>query len=149
MQKNLGLVTLLGVFIGTAALAGERLSSDVVIQVSTGMSTTTTARGVLFDARNSPDNFQKIGCFVETYDTGARGTCEARDISGRTASCYSLSQHLIDAMRTVDLNSYIVFISDYRNVCLGVTIYKHSLYGPAQAQGVNQPESTANTNRLE
>jgi hypothetical protein len=149
MQKIFGLVTLIGVFIGTAALAGERRSSDVMIQVNTDPLAFTTAKGALFDARNSSDDFQKIGCFVEAYDSGARGTCEARDVVGRTASCTTFSQHLVDAMKSIDLNSYIVFTYDYRKACLDVTVYKHSIYGPTQSQGVNQSEGPSNANRLE
>lgn len=90
------------------------------------------AEGTLVDARGSSDSVQRIGCFVYT---GNSGGCIATDSSGKTGSCFSSDPDMIQAMRSLNAESYLLIVWDVNNVCTSVIVEKSSTYRPGNISG--------------
>jgi len=111
---------------GGAAWAGAKTSYPVVINT-----TTRTANGALGSARNSTDTVQYIGCLIgvtNSYTEFVR--CFARNSAGTTVGCYSNNYNFIDAVQTINSDSYINFTYDVGGGCTLLEVTTSSITEP-------------------
>lgn len=90
------------------------------------------ADGSLVAARGSSDSMQSIGCL--TYSSN-RGVCVARDSAGNSGACYSINPDTVQAMRSLDSDSYLYFDWDENGVCTFLFVQKSSIYRPGSISG--------------
>lgn len=89
-----------------------------------------TALGSLYDTRNSADNVQYIGCYLNLIGGAARLTCEARDAANDSLSCSSTNAELIKIAQSLSDNSYIYFQCDAGNNLTYLYVSNNSVWLP-------------------
>ncbi len=89
-------------------------------------------------ARNSDDTVQYIGCTVSTVlnntsiDIARTLTCSARNVSNVTVACTSTDINLIEAVHSINSDSYIRFGWNADGHCTSLTIGTYSQYMPKE-----------------
>jgi hypothetical protein len=111
----------------SATLAGGRSQIEVFLDKPGRY-----AEGTLVDARGSSDSLQRIGCYAYSSNHGA---CIVTDSTGKTGSCYSVDPGMVQAMRSLDTDSYLFIVWDANNVCTTVFVEKSSTYRPGSISG--------------
>lgn len=112
--------------IGTSAWAGFKSATEVNVSGN-------SAYGSLASARNSADGVQYIGCHLYTYNTGSASVaCYATSASGVQGSCSSTNALIVDAVRSMNGDSYILFRWDTAGACTYLVVSNASQYAPKQ-----------------
>jgi hypothetical protein len=117
-------VALLCLTMASAAFAGLTYSTEVWVN-GYGKN----AGGGLGSARHSADNNQYLGC---NYDSGspATGWCYANDANNNYGSCTTSNASMIDAIKSMNGDSYITFSWDNNTNCTYIQANKASQYAP-------------------
>ncbi|AKF84591.1 hypothetical protein MFUL124B02_01260 [Myxococcus fulvus 124B02] len=129
MQNARQLITaaLATALIGTAAWAGEKSAYPVTVY-----STSREAFGSLGSTRDTADTFQKLGCQVNTSSTGSTSVyCYAQSASA-VGACLSSSAALVEAVRSIQGDSYLYFSWDASGNCTNINVTHGSQYAPKQ-----------------
>lgn len=97
------------------------------------------ASGDMVTARYAENDIELIGCGVRIYDLGGGNTfewgfCQAEDIDGERGFCNITSQKLIDAVKSTNDYSYVVFEWDSNGECTQVGFSTQSFYIPEKAE---------------
>lgn len=123
-KKTLFLV--LPLLLGTSlAWAGRANYIETQVDLATR-----TAFGSLHDTRNSADNVQYIGCFLNLSGGAARLTCEARDAANESLVCSSTNAELIKIAQSLSDSSYIYFQCDAGNNLTYLYVSNNSVWLP-------------------
>jgi hypothetical protein len=126
-------VSIAGALLSTAALAGYKATSEVVVSsTTTGM----TAMGSVGSARNSADSTQYIGCQVSTNNVSSGSVtvqCFARNAAGTYLSCVTTDPNYVSAAQAIDSDSYIRFSTESSSSnCTYLLVVDSSYYAPKQ-----------------
>ena len=125
---GLGLMITLG--LSVSALAGRKLTREVFIST-----TDNRATGTVGSARNSADNNQHIGCWINggVAPTPTRAYCWARDAAGTYSRlCFSEEPGIIAAAQSITEISFIQFTWDTAGVCQSLSVQNLSWNDPSE-----------------
>lgn len=114
-------VVVLGLLLAASAFAGVRYDSPVAIYPSSKW-----AGGSLGSTRNSADGISALHCSVQTGTSSSYGWCWARDAAGTYATCSTSNPALLDTMKGLKGDSYVVFYWDDSGACTSVYTYNGS-----------------------
>ncbi|HEV7609823.1 MAG TPA: hypothetical protein VGO61_20985 [Steroidobacteraceae bacterium] len=107
--------------IAASAFAGEQLAREVVFSTQKPWAT-----GDLGYVRNTPDTVQYIGCQV----AGTAGVCMARNSAGVIHTCSTTDPGMMDAMRALNGDSFLVFAWNTDGTCKVVQVQNDSRLAP-------------------
>jgi hypothetical protein len=92
------------------------------------------AQGDLGQARNSADSQQAIGCYAQSYRNASgvfeQVTCQARDQSGASYSCYATEPELVRSARAINGDSWLYFRGDDAGRCINIMVWNDSTFQP-------------------
>jgi hypothetical protein len=131
MKRFLGVLSvgLMALSSSSVATAGERV--NVFVTISTGANGDFWAYGSLGTARNTDDDEQDIGCYVEATTSGVTVRCEAHDLKGNKAECSSQNEHIAKAVAALDGDGMLSF-TGRAGECQTVSVGKRSRYAPKE-----------------
>jgi hypothetical protein len=95
--------------------AGLKLHREVVVNA-------TSISGDIGSARNSVDNVQYIGC----NDFGASIHCYGKNAAGLSKSCSSNAVSMIQQVRGLRTNTYLIISFDAQGACTSIRSYQGS-----------------------
>ena len=129
-MKIMKVAVMLGVVgaFSSAVQAGEKVY--VPVQIWTNPNGEITAAGSLGSARNTDDDEQDIGCYVEATTSGTTASCIARTLKGVEHSCVSTNEHIVKVVAALDGDGLLVFNAREGGECTYVKIGKRSRYEP-------------------
>jgi hypothetical protein len=126
-QGFLALALASAVLMSSAAFAGLRLDTDVVVDNVNGV-----AYGPLGWAHNSPDQAQYIGCVSYAHPWGQDAACYARNQSsaGLSRVCTTTDRNMIATIRSLRSSSRLIFTWDAAGHCTEVNVETNSWATP-------------------
>lgn len=117
----------------SSAIAGQKLRSDVMITSNFQL---VSVQGAIGTARNSLDNYQRIGCVVKanTVSSTVSGSCDATNAAGVRAFCITDAPQLVEVIKSIAADSYISFSyvpsATGNPTCSQINISTSSVYEP-------------------
>ncbi|TQV88046.1 hypothetical protein [Aliikangiella coralliicola] len=109
-------------FASSSAWSGAYFNNEVDV-------TDTYLRGSLSSATNSSDSTQYVGCYINSYGTGATVVCLGRTASGTIKSCIDSSPNeaTLNAVAGLSNSSYLyATFSDGK--CTRISIHSNSAF---------------------
>lgn len=130
-MKKIIASALLLLFITTDLSAGATTDVPVIVDL-----VNSSAQGSQTSARFSDNDVELIGCGSTTVDDGDSsptffGFCQATDAEGNSATCFTFSPDLVDAIRAVSAYSFISFSWNEEDECTRVRASSQSIYVPS------------------
>ncbi|AGC46586.1 hypothetical protein MYSTI_05306 [Myxococcus stipitatus DSM 14675] len=110
---------------GGVAVAGERLDYSVRIDPVFRY-----AYASMAGARSSPDSTQRAKCSVIATQVNLLGVCDFVDAEGVSAKCTTTHQFLLEAIKTVNGDSYVYFAWNPEGLCTRIDVENGSPFGP-------------------
>ncbi|WP_224370650.1 hypothetical protein [Hyalangium versicolor] len=130
-RNTLGGALAVMMMVSPAAWAGSKSRTNVSIVFSGSGG---SAQGLMGTARSSTDTYQFLGCAASVGGTPGTGTssawmtCSARNSSNVTVSCTSGNPAFIEALHSLNSDSYISFSWDGAGTCTALTVGTYSQY---------------------
>jgi hypothetical protein len=118
--------------LGLAGAAHSGVKENATVVVSTAAK---IAYGSFGSARNSLDSYQKLYCWVWSFDDAGTpfesGGCYARDYNlSVSAMCGTTLPGLLQAIRGLNDDAYISFAWDVNGQCTSIKNHNGSMYAP-------------------
>jgi hypothetical protein len=89
-----------------------------------------TANGTISSTRNTADNTQQLTCWLDATTSAITGNCHARNLSGLMRSCSTTNANLIQAIGSVNGDSYVSFAWNASNICTAIQVWQNSAAPP-------------------
>jgi hypothetical protein len=121
-KSCLGVGAMIAFAMGSSvAFAGYTYHQAVVVEYASGFASS-YAYGQVGYARNSPDQYQEIGCEVTAPAGGTPSAyCYAQDSQSNYLSCNSTDANIVATARSVTAASYI-WISEFEGTCMNLQV---------------------------
>jgi hypothetical protein len=91
-----------------------------------------SAQGSLGNVRNTSDRTQLIGCTLLGFPSGVRAVCVATNSAGTTRMCSSTEPGIIQAVQSINSDSFVFFEFNGSGDCTSVQVEAFSHYAPKQ-----------------
>ena len=126
-------VTTMALLVVVSTVSNDTWAGFQYTHLVTIDTTAQAAAGSIADARSSADNVQYIGCEVYASNPGGSTMyCSAKDSTGGYVNCTSSDPDLVNAARSVNGDSDILFFWDSNAACTSLYVQNYSVYSPKQ-----------------